>query len=322
MNDQPQPSDFRRSRILLFLGVGALLYVIAFLVAERLAYVTGHTNPIFKIDTTSEQDFDWVILGASHAMPLDFDDFNQQMQQETGLKIINLAGPGTGPLYSKFVLEHFLRRHATRNVLYATDSFAFNSSQWNEERLADPKLLARTPYSVPLAINLGRYAEQGRSDPRALLNYATGFSKINNSDRLKPDIWEGEAQFDRVFKPSAVADRKRVDYLYPSMSDDAVTTAKYLGDFAALRKIVQDHGARMAIIKMPLPAPFYKLLPREVDFDQVMEDVSKAESLIFRDFSQSMIDPRFYSDTDHLNRTGVTKFISEYLKPLLVPPAN
>jgi hypothetical protein len=322
MNDQSQPSNFRCSRILLFLGVGALLYVIAFLVAERLVYVTGHSNPIFKIDTASEQDFDWVILGASHAMPLDFDDFNQRMQQETGLRIINLAGPGTGPLYNKFVLEHFLRRHGTKNVLYATDSFAFNSPQWNEERLADPKLLARTPYSVPLAINLGRYVLQERADPRAMLDYATGFSKINNSDRLKPDIWEGEAQFDRVFKPSTVADRKRIDYLYPSISDDTVAVARYLADFAALRKIVRDHGARMAIIKMPLPAPFYELLPRETDFDQAMDDLSKAESQIFRDFSQSMIDPRFYSDTDHLNRSGVSTFFFDYLKALLMSPTN
>ena len=59
-----------------------------------------------------KREFDWVILGASHAMPLDFADFNAQMQHETGLQIINLASPGTGPLYNRFVLEHFCARIA------------------------------------------------------------------------------------------------------------------------------------------------------------------------------------------------------------------
>jgi hypothetical protein len=293
-----------------------------FIVSERLVRATGHTNSIFKIDTASEQDFDWVILGASHAMPLDFDDVNQHMQQETGLKIINLAGPGTGPLYNKFVLEHFLRSHRTKNVLYAVDSFAFNSAQWNEERLSDPKLLARTPFSVSLAFNLSVYVFRQRVDPRALLNYMTGFSKINNRDRFQRDVWEGEAQFDRVFKPSAVADRQRIEYLYPSKSGEIDNMAKYLGDFAALRELARGQGARMMIIKMPLPSPFYKMLPNEATFDKAMGYVSRTENLLYRDFSQAMNEQRFYSDTDHLNRSGVSTFFSDYLKALLMSPTN
>ena len=322
MGNQPRRSEFRRSFVLLFLGIGAFLYLTAFFVAERLVYAMGHSNPIFKINTTDEQDFDWVILGASHAMPLDFDNFNQYMQQETGLKIINLAGLGTGPLYNNFVLEYFFRSHRTKNVLYAVDSFAFASAQWNEDRLSDPKLLARTPLSMQSAFNLARYIFHRGVDPRALLDYATGFSKINNRDRFQRDVWEGEAQFDRVFKPSDTADRKRVEYLYPLVSDDAGAMAKYFEDFAALRQLVQNHEARLMIVKMPLPSPFYSLLPQETAFDQAMDRVSKAENLLFRDFSQSMNEQRFYSDTDHLNRTGVTVFFSEYFKPLLISSAN
>jgi hypothetical protein len=31
-----------------------------------------------------------------------------------------------------------------------------------------------------------------------------------------------------------------------------------------------------------------------------------------------MNEPRFYFDTDHLNRTGLTEFFAQQLKPILV----
>jgi hypothetical protein len=34
-------------------------------------YRNGHSNPLFKIATAEVKAFDWVILGASHAMPLE-----------------------------------------------------------------------------------------------------------------------------------------------------------------------------------------------------------------------------------------------------------
>ena len=101
--------------------------------------------------------YDWVILGASHAMPLDFADFNALMQRETGLRIINLAAHGTGPLYNRFVFEHFLRANRTRNLLYVVDSFAFTARAWNEDRFGDAKLIRGTPFEPALARHLGDY---------------------------------------------------------------------------------------------------------------------------------------------------------------------
>ena len=172
---------------------------------ERLLLRNGHSNPFFKIATAETRDYDWVILGASHAMTLDFGDFNALMQRETGLRILNLAAQGTGPLYNRFVLEHFLRAHRTRNLLYVVDSFAFTSRAWNEDRFADAKLIRGTPFAPAIAWRLGSYVRRDGVDPRALLDYLSGFSKINNRDRFQRDAWEGEAQFDRVYRSSATA---------------------------------------------------------------------------------------------------------------------
>src|SRR5665647_1082025 len=131
----------QRRSVIAFIGIGLMIYAGVYFVAERLMYRNGHSNPFFKIATSEVKAFDWVILGASHAMPLDFADFNGLMQEQTGLKIINLASPGTGPLYNRFVLEAFLRNHQTKQVLYIADSFAFCSRTWNEDRFGDAKLL-------------------------------------------------------------------------------------------------------------------------------------------------------------------------------------
>lgn len=151
-----------------FIGIGLLIYACVYFAAEQLMYRNGHGNPVFKIATTEVQAFDWVILGASHAMPLDFSNSNDLMQRDTGQTIINLASPGTGPLYNRFVLETFLRKHRTRNLLYVADSFAFYSRAWNEDRFGDVKLLRATPFDLYAARLLLQYSRQEGIDWRAV----------------------------------------------------------------------------------------------------------------------------------------------------------
>jgi len=303
---------------LVFAGIGLLLYGAVYYASERLVYRAGDSNPFFKIATTKDRIYDWVILGASHAMPLDFADFNVQMERETGLRILNLATPGTGPLYNRFVLERFLKRYRTRRVLYVLDSFAFYSAQWNEDRFADAKLLQRTPFNPALAWQFLRYSLNDGVQATAVLDYITGFSKINNRERFKPDIWEGENKFDRVARPSAAAGRKRIEYLYPEAVPDPAVFSRYLAVMETLIASARQDDARVVVIKMPVPARFYSQLPDEAAFDDAISQLFAAESVPFHDYSGEMDEPRFYFDTDHLNRAGLTAFFSRYLKTVLV----
>jgi hypothetical protein len=301
---------------LLFVAVGLAIYAGLAYASERLVYRTGRTNPLYKIATADATHVDWIILGASHAMPLDFADFNVFMQRETGKRILNLASPGTGPLYNRFVLEAFLRAHKTAGVLYVVDSFAFYSSAWNEDRFTDAKLMRRTPFSAAVAGELARYSMEENVDPRALLDYLSGFSKINNRERFEPDIWEGEKQFDRVYRPSASATRSRIQYLYPA-SPQQSGLDRYLASFAALVTLAQQHGARVVAIKMPVPAAFRRELPAEATFDAAMARLCAQQGVALHDFSQALDEPRFYFDTDHMNRDGLTTFLARDLKPIL-----
>ena len=302
---------------LLFIAIGLAIYAGVYYAAERLMVHTGRSNPFFKIATAQDSRVDWVILGASHAMPLDFADFNAHMQRETGLRILNLAAPGTGPLYNRFVLEHFLRTHRTRNVLYVVDAFAFYSRTWNEERFADAKLLRRTPFEMAIARRLWDYAWDEGVDPRAVLDYVTGFSKINNRERFERDLWEGESQFDRVYRPSASAVKKRIDYLYPDKTPPAAL-GRYLEEFSALIALARREGAGVVVVKMPLPPQYRSRLPDEAAFDDAISRLLAARGVSFHDLSQRLGEPRFYFDTDHLNGAGLTEFFARDLKPILV----
>ncbi|MFU0504636.1 hypothetical protein [Pseudaminobacter sp. NGMCC 1.201702] len=303
-----------------FTVIGLALYVLLFAGAEWLVHRNGHMNPVFKIDAATHHDFDWVILGASHAMPLDFDGFNMMMEQESGTRILNLAGPGTGPLHQRFVLEYFLREHRTRNILYVADGFAFQSPVWNEERIADPKLLGWMPFHPALIGLLWTYVRHEGIDPRAPADYATGFSKINNRDRFRLDTWEGEASFHHVFRPSALAEKKRVEYLYHDVPDGAGQQARYLEVLGRLLDLAQAHGTMVTITKFPLPSRFQTLLKGEAEFDAALRTLAASHRADFTDLSDAIAEPRFYADTDHLNRAGVTELFSRHLKNVLAPP--
>jgi hypothetical protein len=221
---------------------------------------------------------------------------------------------------NRFVLEHFLQRHRTRHLLYDVDAFAFDSRTWNEERFADAKLLRRTPWSPAVAAGLARYVRDEGIAPQALLDYASGFSKVNNRERCQRDVWEGEAQFERSARASSSATAKRIAYLYPDGTPpDAL--ARYLGEFEALLALAREHGVQVSIVKMPLPAAFRRQLPDEAAFDAGLARVAGVHGARVADFSATIDEPRQYFDTDHLNRTGLAAFVDQSLLPLLLARA-
>jgi hypothetical protein len=315
---QPAGNPNRSSRAAgLFLAIGLLLYTGVYAAAEHLANRNGHANPLYKIATLAPGPVDWVILGTSHAMPLDFADFNAHMQRETGARIVNLAAPGTGPLYNRFVLAQLLAAHHADNLLFVVDSFAFAARAWNEDRFADSKLLARTPLRAATIGSFAAFSLHDGVDPRAWLDYVTGFSKINNPDRFARDVWIGETQFERVYRSSASAERQRIAYLYPGGAPSAAVTARYLDTLRRIVVMARAAGVHVVAIKPPLPPRFRSLLPGEAAFDARLQELLAREGITLHDLSATLDQPNLYLDTDHLNRAGVTALFDRHLKAIL-----
>lgn len=300
-----------------FIAIGMMLYGALYAGSEALLWQHGRSNPLFKLAQLREPQVDWVVLGASHAMPLDFGDFNATaIERPSGRRVVQLAGPGTGPLYNRFVLDTFVRQHRARHLLYVVDAFAFYSRSWNEDRFSDAKLLCRTPWSAATAATLARYVRDEGIDPKAWLDYASGFSKINNRERFQTDAWEGEAQFERAARFSASAAKKRIAYLYPDGTADAALQ-RYLGAFDRLLATARAHGMTVTIVAMPLPRGFRGLLPDEAAFRAALAGVAARHQAEVADFSATLDDQALYFDTDHLNRSGLSRFVEASLLPLI-----
>lgn len=310
---EPRAGPVRWRGALIFVLIGLGLYALLYAGSEALVYRYGEKNRFFMIRTAAPANYDYVILGASRAMPLDFEDMNHELARLSGARIMNLSLEGGGVLPNRLLLDYFLSRHRTRGVVYVLDSFAFYSAQWNEQRLSDAKLLLRAPLDPAAITALWRHPWA-----RPLLPaYVTGFAKINNRNRLEPDIPDAERNlFRRAYRPIAFLDRQRIGYLYPTNPDPA-TTDRYLDALRDMIRSVKDRGARFIVVKPPLPARVLNMIPGEAEFDRTLRALLDAEGVAVHDFSRVNNRDAFFYNTDHLNREGTLAFMRDHLSAIL-----
>lgn len=302
---------FRRAAM--FVAVALVLYGALYVASEHLVRETTQRNRFHRIATTGRTQFDVAILGASHALPLDFEDMNQRLESRSGRRIVNLAIEGAGVVPLRVVFEHFAARHAARHVVIFVDSFAFYARKWNEERLDDVRLFRRAPFDDALLQALWRQPEARRM----AIDYASGFMKINNPDRFQSDVSEAEAtRFARTYRPVAQIDRQRIEYLYPKTVDPALFQ-RYLAQFEDLLVAIRRTGAGVIAVKPPTPARYRGKLPAEPAFDAAIREVLARHGARFEDMSALLQEDRNYYDTDHLNRTGTAAFIDGTFGALL-----
>lgn len=298
--------------------VGVILYIAVYAVSEMLVYNYAKRNRFHNVKTAAASTYDYVILGASHALPFDFEDMNDWLEEMTGTRIINLSIAGGGVVPMRLILDYFLTEHDTRNVILFLDSFCFYYRDWNEDRLKDSRLFLRAPFDLTLARLLLSYGFHQGIDLSIAADYILGFSKINNADRFSEDISEDESRrFHRTYRPSTRRENQRIDYLYPTDIDEALFK-KYLSEFEEMIEMLKSRGIRLIVIKPPIPTRFYEKLPNEAQFDAQIGEVLAREGVPFYDFSLVDNDLKLFYNTDHLNHDGVVYFFDNHLKQVLI----
>ena len=296
-----------------FLLIGLVLYGLVYWAAELMSAHYAVRNRFHVVKTAPQVQYDYAILGASHAAAFDYEDMNAQLEGMTHKKIINLSNVGAGITVNQVMLDYFLVAHRTKNVVYVIDSFGFYANDWNEARLQDVRLFSRAPFDLALVPILLRH---GSGVPVAL-DYLTGFSKINNSDRFKPDISEDESvKFKKTYRPVKQIDTQRIGFLYPKKTDPQAL-AHYLEKLEALVKTLKQEKINMIVVKPPIPARVYQMLPNESQFDTALKLLLDKHQIEFHDFSLTSNDEKYFFNTDHLNRMGVLNFFELDLKAIL-----
>lgn len=301
----------------LFVLIGLGIYALVYYGAERLNDRYAGKNSFHAAAAASRDGYDYVILGASHAQALGYEDGNERLQQQTQLRIINLSTPGGGLVPNRLLLDYLLARSSAASVVYVLDSFVFYSREWNEDRLKDVRLFRRAPFDPALARLLLRYGARGEASFGVALDYVSGFSKINNPERFKPDVSEDELKrFGRVHRPSS-QDAKRVQYLYPAGMDEQAFS-RYLSMFRDLVGELKSRGIGLIVVRPPIPQRFYDMIPGEAQFDRRIEALLEEQGIPLYNFALVDNDPRYFFDSDHLNRAGVLNFFDRHLAQLLI----
>ena len=295
--------------------IGLVLYAGLYVASERLIAEYAQRNRFYMMQTSPQARYDHVILGASHAAVFDYRDMNARLEEMTGAQILNLSIVGAGITVNRLLLDYFLTEHHTDSVVYVLDSFGFYSAEWNEDRLQDAALLHRAPFDLALA----RLLLRNPATRAVARDYVVGFSKINNRDRFVPDVLEAEGnRFDRTYRPVPQIDRQRITYLYPDTIDEAtLQNSPYLSAFEDLINEVQSRNIRMMVIRPPIPARVYAMIPHEAQFDATLQALLHRHSVEFHNFSLVNNDEELYFDSDHLNQTGVLSFYENHLADLL-----
>lgn len=301
-------------RIVLFLLLGGGLYCGLFVWSDRMLRAGAVQTPFLAV-TTAPEEVDWLILGASHAIPLGTADVPDLIAARTGKTTEVLAAPGVGPFVLRLIAERWFIDHRSGAVLIVLDEFGFADRRWNEDRLADDDLLPKIPADVRTARVLARAVARGLPW-QTWLAQVTGFARINDRRRFAAPTWTVADRFDSAPRPSATAIRSRVAFLYPAGGADRGID-QGLQDLEAMVLLARGQGARVVLLRPPLPEGFRAALPELPGLAHGLAALSHRLDVPIIDHSGAIPDPRHYFDTDHLNRSGVLLWLDLGLGRLL-----
>ncbi len=308
-------------RALIFILVGLGIYACVYAYSEIMVYKYTQRNRFFLVKNAPPTTYDWVILGASHAMIFSFEDMNQKLDQLTGTKIINLATLGSGIVPNKLFLDYFfLKNNKTKGVVYVLDMGVFSMKEENEGRLKDVNFFNKAPFDPTLMGLLWSYYSKGLLGLPQFLDYFTGFSKISNSNRYKPDIHAMELMFNEVYSPSETQIIKRVASTDPKEINAKVEAdvKRYSTMFAEMIDNLQSQNIKVIACRPALPQEYLTYKKHEKWFNDQMIPLLNARNVPFKDFSNTIPEYDYYFDTDHLNRDGVTLFFEKNFKNFLI----
>jgi len=303
-------------RLAVFVLLAVLIYLGLFVWSNHILEPRSDRNPFFRI-TQAKPHTDWIVLGASHALPLGFEGVPTMVRDVSGADTLTLAVAGGGPAVSRLVAERYFADHDADGVLVVLDVFAFLDPRWNEARLADADILPKIPADLQTLRVFIRAISRGLP-ARTVLAYATGFSRINDQSRFETDRWDAEARFDSAPRPSDAADAARISYLFPDIPSEA-TVERAFADIEAMVRLARSHGTRIVLVYPPLPERFRTRMPDLSDIETRLAAEAGRLGVSLIDHRTLIPESRYYFDTDHLNRAGVELWLVNGLSSILHP---
>jgi len=294
-----------KSALLLLLnGVIGLAMLAA--VDSRYDFEQYETDSIL-LSTPKDTHFGLVILGTSRARLLTRIRCNYELiERELGVEVLNLAVPfGGGVVPEKMFLRTFFDRgNDADTMIFFLDAFMLFSPQPNRRH--------RFVNYEPLRPGLLWQLLTNDMPAERILAYLD--SKFTYRwFTQKPGLVECDHQVIPGGQVDAGKVRERHESLYfEGLSEDFL--GKYARVLEEILSMAEDNGCRVIIAFPPT------LLGEQPGTPRLLEELDRLgerHEFEVHDFTDAVLDPRLYSDYDHLNSEGVEVFVTQYLRPVL-----
>lgn len=293
----------------IFLGTNLFLALIVIAIPE-LRFNWGNSNTDSNLRITPQNNpYSFLILGTSRARSLSRGSGHAVLERELAGKVINIArGGGGGIVPAILYYDWFLQQGNTaQNVIYAVDPFILYSDLWNEERF----FAEDEPFEPRFLYSMIRHEIR----PPVIWNYIQ--SKFTLTWILnQPDSIDKKDRHLAFIDTAAV--QKRLNSLYPQ-GQPHQHFDKYAPKLDSLvGKMATSSQVWLILLPTLLgPEPGHS---RTLALCRTIE--ARYPNVHVADFVDSMRDPHFFYNHDHMNNAGINEFVGQHLKPLVAQGAT
>ena len=284
---------FYNLSVILLFGLALItIYVLLFTADKK--YGNGQTETNLPLIVYGKK-YDFVFLGSSHARIFSRFDSHKKVEDSLHKTFINLSQGGNKESLKNQMtyLRYFYQRGNTNKLtVYFLDPFIF----YRKELLSRPDVFDNEPFRLDFLYTL---LTRGDYNWETISSYvlAVNHGKVQAPTQIKQGTVSAQL----------ISTRMKNLYLDPIDTKDL----QYLTEIGELS---QNHGVKVIVIIPPT------LFPRHKQAEVVKKELIKLQKtarFTLYDFSEVMKNPKYFSDTDHLNGVGIQHFIQRYFRPIL-----
>lgn len=285
------------------------ILILVLLASSQYVESKGFKNSQTESNTLilgSDQEYDLMFMGISHARNFSRYGNHEVVENILNKKIINIGqGGGTcGVNEQLFYLEYFYSKDNKVDTVFF---------------ILTPPML--TSEKLPVSSNT---FDSELFDLNFFLKYLS-FDSENKYERtvqymqsklkskwihLKPDLTIGKK--DSLTGVNTEAIRNGMELAHGKN----INVERFKASCAGVEKIIETVKRNNSEIVMIIPPALFGKWPEHnlvIDFAKKMK---KEQNVMFYDFSESVLQPKYYYDHHHLNTKGVEYFANVFLKPL------
>ena len=294
-------------KIGLFFALNATLAILILqLHANTLTTLPWETDSIL-MTMPRDSHTDLVFLGTSRTYLLSrFQEHHTMTEAALGRSLFNMALPqGGGITPARFYLESFWEQgNTTDRVIYFLDPFVLYSAGANDNH----KFVYFEPFRLSFLAKLIR----NRYPYHRIITYIRSkFSAAWLLQKPKPLVHHTAAIPESDYTAERIA--LRLNSLYPDgLPEDVFAT--YTAEFKRIVELCEQHNTPLTVIVAPT------LLGPEPGHESMMawlHTLEKERGIDVHDWVNAMPDRTKYYNLDHMNLSGIERFMRNFVRPML-----